>query len=141
MRSFVVIGDALGVEPTLGIFFSFYESKGVGHEGWISLADLPGRDIFHVHSSNFKNYKDNLCQVRGGDNCCRFLSNEDDSRQVPFYWMADLVPVRGFEPNQLSDLEWEVVEAFCSFGLMMVLDILDNEEDPVRLWCFMGKES
>lgn len=46
IRAFELVYEALEIDPTMRIFFSFFELKRVGMGSWVSLSGLPGRNLF-----------------------------------------------------------------------------------------------
>lgn len=58
IKAFKIVCDTIDIEPTLGLFFSFFEIKGVEKSGWVTISGLPEKSFFQAYTTNYKDFKD-----------------------------------------------------------------------------------
>lgn len=59
-----MVCEAINIESTIGLFFSFFEIKGVEKGDWIIISSLPGKSFLQVYTTNYKGFKDWFLRVR-----------------------------------------------------------------------------
>ncbi|MCH91644.1 hypothetical protein A2U01_0012573, partial [Trifolium medium] len=95
----------LKVEPSVPIFFSFYQIRGIEPNKWVSISAQTNRARFIPFTSNFKNFKDAYFHVRHGTNGreLMYAKGEDTtldsilrkmSRATDAQWKAHLAAAR-----------------------------------------------
>ena len=52
IKAFERICEVLHIVPTVGLFFSFFEVKGVDNRSWIQISGIPTRSFLQAYSSN-----------------------------------------------------------------------------------------
>ena len=57
VRAFEMLSTFLGREAITGVFFSFFQSKGVSKGSWVSLNGLPRKKLLKAFDSLYKNFK------------------------------------------------------------------------------------
>ena len=102
MKAFERICEVLYIVPTIGLFFSFFEVKGVDNRSWVQVSGIPTRSFLQVYSSNYKNYKDRFVRVRGGSSCPQVLYASDGHPRFPHYWTKNPLSITGFNYDKLS---------------------------------------
>jgi hypothetical protein len=106
-KAYQIICLALGITPSIGVFFSFYHLKNFVPGRLVSLCALPNRTLFALYANNFKNYQDSFYRIRGGPNCPDVMYDSDGSSLFPFYWSPNPRLVKGSEGESLSPIEME----------------------------------
>jgi hypothetical protein len=102
----------LGLEisdPSIAVFFSFYQIKNLSPKYVVSLCSQPNRGLFGLYCSHFKNYKDSFVRIRGGERCQDVMYFEDGEPLFPFYWTNNPRLIRGAVYERLSDFEKKTV--------------------------------
>jgi hypothetical protein len=78
-KAYQIVCLALGITPSIGVFFSFYHLKSFIPGRLVSLCALPNRTLFALYANNFKNYQDSFYRIRGGPNCPDVMYDSDGS--------------------------------------------------------------
>lgn len=73
VRAFQLICEALLIDPTVGILFSLFESKGADKGSWISINGSPGMHFLLAYTSNNKDFKNGFVRLKGGEGCSDVL--------------------------------------------------------------------
>lgn len=84
-RAFEVIGWGLNIMLTIGIFFSFNESRKAYKVGWFLVNFMHGWPIISPYTSNYKDLKDRFLRVRGNSQCMELIYESDETYQFPIY--------------------------------------------------------
>jgi hypothetical protein len=126
-------------EPSVAVFFSFYQIKKLFPNSAISLSSQPNRGLFDLNSSHYKNYKDSFVRVRGGEGCRDVMYFADDEPFFPFYWTPNPKLIKGAIYDRLSEFERETVAYLESLNQMSTMDLLDAEGAPAVLERYLSK--
>jgi hypothetical protein len=108
-KAYEIVCLALGLTPSIGVFFSFYHLKSFTVDRLVSLCALPNRTLFSLYANNFKNYQDSFFRIRGGPDCPDVMYDSDGAPLFPFYWSANPRLVKGADTTHLSSFEMETV--------------------------------
>ena len=122
--------------PTIGLFFSFVEVKGVDNRSWIQISGIPTRSFLQAYSSNYKNYKDRFVRVRCGPRCPQVLYVSDGHPRFPHYWTKNHLSITGFNYDKLSNSELSSLAVLDSFRMMKVKELLPLAND--QLLTYLG---
>jgi hypothetical protein len=69
-RGFEILCKALGLEPSVGVFFHYYGTKDVNKGTWVSISAHPGKKLFPPYASSFKkDWWDSFARVQGAPGC------------------------------------------------------------------------
>jgi hypothetical protein len=90
VKAYEIICLALGLTPSIGVFFSFYHIKSVTAGRLVSLCALPNRTLFALYANNFKNYQDSFYRIRGGFNCQDVMYDSDGTPYSLFIGLQTL---------------------------------------------------
>jgi hypothetical protein len=132
----------LGLEisdPSIVVFFSFYQVKSLSPNSAVLLSSQPNRGLFDLYSSHYKNYKDSFVCVRDGEGCQDVMYFEDGEPLFPFYWTSNPRLIKGAVYERLSDFERETVAYLETFNQMGIKDLLDAEGTPAVLERYLSK--
>jgi hypothetical protein len=138
-KAYQLVCLALGIAPSLGVFFSFYHLKSVFPGRLVSLCALPNRTLFALYASNFKGYLDSFYRVRGGPNCLDVMYDHDGSSLFPFYWSSNPRLVKGPEGENLSPFEAETVDFLGSFNILSTKELVKLEANPQGVIDYLSK--
>lgn len=58
IKALEIVCEAIDIEPTIGLFSSFFEIKGFEKGGWVTLIGLPGKSFLQAYITNYKGFKD-----------------------------------------------------------------------------------
>jgi hypothetical protein len=126
-------------EPSVAVFFSFYQVKKLFPNSVVSLSSQPNRGLFGLYSFHYKNYKDSFVRVRGGEGCRDVMYSSDDEPLYPFYWTSRPRLIKGAIYEQLSEFERDTVTYLESLSQMSPRDLLDAEGAPAVLERYLSK--
>jgi hypothetical protein len=90
IKAFELVCFGLDIsEPSVAVFFSFYQIKKLFPNSAVSLSSQPNRGLFGLYSSHYKNYNDTFVRVRGGERGRDVMYSSDDEPLFPFYWTTN----------------------------------------------------
>jgi hypothetical protein len=140
IKAFELICFGLDIsEPSVAVFFSFYDIKKLFPNSIVSLSALPHRSLFSLFSSNYKNYKDTFVRVRGAEGCQNAMYSSDGEPLFPFYWTFNPRLIKGAIYESLSEFERGTVAYLESLNQMNPRDLLDAEGAPAVLDRYLSK--
>lgn len=122
----------------MGIFFSFFESKGADKGRWISINGSPGKNFLRAYTSNYKDFNNQFVQIKGSEGCLKILYSLDGSRRFPLYWTEDSVSIVFYDYDKLNANEIQALSFMDSFSLMKTKDIMDKSNDQLTHLSFLG---
>lgn len=64
IKAFKIVCKAIDIDPTIGLFFSFFEIKGVEKGGWVTISGLSDMSFLQAYTTNYKCFKHQLIRVR-----------------------------------------------------------------------------
>ncbi|QHN97907.1 uncharacterized protein DS421_18g631410 [Arachis hypogaea] len=160
LRAFQCLMDYLSFSCSLSLFFSLFQAKGVRKGLWVCLSSFPGRSLFLLYKSSFKNFKSLFVKVRSSEFEYPFYLDDELSEKFPLYWCSE--PSQILEASERSEEEEFVmnflVESVAAGEFMSIPDILrlydlgDSEGlrahiggrvpllDPNKLQSFLNKK-
>jgi hypothetical protein len=138
-KAYEIICLALGLTPSIGVFFSFYHLKSFVPGRLVSLCALPNRTLFALYANNFKNYQNSFYRIRGGPNCSDVMYDSDGSPLFPFYWSPNPRLVKGSEVENLSSFERETVAFLNSFDNLSSKELVSLETNPRGVVDYLSK--
>ncbi|GAU20583.1 hypothetical protein TSUD_33300 [Trifolium subterraneum] len=127
------------LEPSLGVFFSFYHVKSLTPGKLVSVCAQPNKGLFKLFASNFKNYQDSFFRVRYGPGLPSLMYDTDGDRLFPFYWTEDPRAIKGVYDDVLTSFEKETIAFLESFNLIDIKDLLRRETNVKRLTNFIRR--
>jgi len=74
----------LNILPIVEIFLYFFEAKHLGCQLWVSLNGAPGRGLFTLFQSSYKNFKGRFVKI------CASAGNPSLLDGFPLYWSPNL---------------------------------------------------
>jgi hypothetical protein len=141
VKAYEILCAALGVVPSIGVFFSFYHIKSFAANRLVSLYALPNRTLFSLYANNFKNYQDSFYRVRGGPACPDVMFDIDGSPLFPFYWSTNPRLVKGADTAHLSSFEMETVAFLDSFCILSTKELVNLKTNPKGVVEYLSKYS
>jgi hypothetical protein len=138
-KAYEIICLALGLTPSIGVFFSFYHLKSFVPGRLVSLCALPNKTLFALYANNFKNYQNSFYRIRGGPNCSDVMYDSDGTPLFPFYWSPNPRLVKGSEVENLSSFEMETVAFLNSFDILSTKELVNLETNPRGVVDYLSK--
>jgi hypothetical protein len=138
-KAYQIICLALGLTPSIGVFFSFYHIKSFTADRLVSLCALPHRALFALYANNFKHYQDSFYRVRGGPRCQDVMYDSDGTPLFPFYWSPNPRLIKGPNVDNLSSFEMETVEFLNSFNVLSTKELVGLETKPAGVVAYLSK--
>ncbi|GAU51379.1 hypothetical protein TSUD_413120 [Trifolium subterraneum] len=139
VKGYELLCYALDLEPSLGVFFSFYQVKSLTPGRLVSVCAQPNKGLFKLFASNFKNYQDSFFRVRYGPGLHSLIYDTDGDRLFPFYWTEDPRAIMGVYDDVLTSFEKETIAFLESFNLIDIKDLLRRETNAKRLTNFIRR--
>ncbi|GAU44908.1 hypothetical protein TSUD_25710 [Trifolium subterraneum] len=139
VKGYELLCYALDIEPSLGVFFSFYHVKSLTPRRLVSICIQPNKGLFKLFASNFKNYQDSFFRVRYGPGLHSLMYDTDGDRLFPFYWTEDPRAIKGVYNDVLTSFEKETITFLESFNLIDIKDLLRRETNPKRVTNFIRR--
>ncbi|MCH80669.1 hypothetical protein A2U01_0001441 [Trifolium medium] len=139
VKAFEVMCLGFELEPSIGVFFSFYHIKNLKPQALVSLSSQPNRRLLSLYASNFKNFKNSFFRVRCGDQFPDLMYDEVEDPLFPFYWTNNPRLIKGAVFEALSDFEQDTVSFLDSYALMDTADILRCEGNSEALTEYLRK--
>jgi hypothetical protein len=138
-KAYEIVCLALGITPSIGVFFSFYHLKNFTTGRLVSLCALPNKSLFSLYASNFKNYQDSFYRIRGGPDCSDVMYDGDGTPLFPFYWSTSPRLIKGANTAHLSQFELETVAFLNSFGVLNTKELISLETRPQGVVDYLSK--
>ncbi|GAU27363.1 hypothetical protein TSUD_55160 [Trifolium subterraneum] len=139
VKGYELLCYALDLEPSLGVFFSFYHVKSLTPGRLVSVCAQPNKELFKLFASNFKNYQDSFFRVRYGPGLHSLMYDTDGDRLFPFYWTEDPRAIKGIYDDVLTSFEKETIAFLESFNLIDIKDLFRRETNAKRLTNFIRR--
>ncbi|KOM41032.1 hypothetical protein LR48_Vigan04g123000 [Vigna angularis] len=109
VQAFLAMCLAVGVTPTVPIFFHYFEIRLPPQGGWVSLTSVRDRTLFRPFSDSFKNFKHHyfkvIIDVAGRHEFHDFAGNP----LFPFYWTREPQKIKAFPVRVLGPADLEAV--------------------------------
>ncbi|KOM41307.1 hypothetical protein LR48_Vigan04g150500 [Vigna angularis] len=109
VQAFLAMCLAVGVTPTIPVFFLYFEVRPPPHSGWVSLTSVRDRTFFRPFSDSFKNFKNNYFKVIIDVVGRHEFHAAEGNPLFPFYWTREPRKIRAFPVRVLSPADLEAV--------------------------------
>ncbi|QHO35921.1 uncharacterized protein DS421_9g279430 [Arachis hypogaea] len=131
VRAFQLLMDVLELPPSLRLFFSLFQAKGVGRGLWVNLSSYPCRSIFALYKSFFKDFKTIFVKVRTAEEDFPFYLNEYLEERFPLSWCPEPVQVLDVDDRVSNyDIFMEFLfEMLSSKDLLSIAELLKCDTD------------
>ncbi|XP_022632167.1 uncharacterized protein LOC106779147 [Vigna radiata var. radiata] len=109
IQAFIVMCAALGIKPTLPLFFLYFHVRPPSKHGWVSLTSVQDSCLFKAYSDSFKKFKTSLFKViikEAGRNQFR---NDVGEPLFPYYWTENPSRVCAVAVEDLTPTDVETV--------------------------------
>lgn len=133
MRAFAVVCEALGITPTVGLFFSFYQVKGCSTGNWVYISAQKGKGFLVGYRNSYKLWKNKFFRVRPSSQFPHLFEDELGAPLFPHFWTDEPRSVSGFDYEMLSEEEKEGLACLQGFVPIHCRDILRSESSPQKL--------
>ncbi|MED6198131.1 hypothetical protein PIB30_063050 [Stylosanthes scabra] len=85
VRGFEILMEYVGVEPSLEVFFSFFQAKGVRKGGLLTLNSVQGKTLVGLYRQSYKDFKEMFVKVTCAEDQFPFYLDEYGLEQFPLY--------------------------------------------------------
>ncbi|KOM34862.1 hypothetical protein LR48_Vigan02g101200 [Vigna angularis] len=109
VQAFLAMCLAVGVTPTIPVFFLYFEVRPPPHSGWVSLTSVRDRTFFRPFSDSFKNFKNNYFKVIIDAVGRHEFHDAEGNPLFPFYWTREPQKIRAFPVKVLGPADLEAV--------------------------------
>ncbi|KAG2399404.1 hypothetical protein LR48_Vigan04g136600 [Vigna angularis] len=109
VQAFLAMCLAVGVTPTIPVFFYYFEVRPSRSGGWVSFTSVRGRTLFRPFSDSFKNFKQHYFKIIVDKAGLHEFSDGEGRSLFPFYWIRDPRHIRATSIGALSAPDLEAV--------------------------------
>ncbi|KOM56178.1 hypothetical protein LR48_Vigan10g207000 [Vigna angularis] len=109
VQAFLAMCLAVGVTPTIPVFFYYFEVRPSRSGGWVSFTSVRGRTLFRPFSDSFKNFKQHYFKIIVDKAGVREFSDSEGRLLFPFYWTRDPRHIRATPIGALTAPDLEAV--------------------------------
>ncbi|MED6226543.1 hypothetical protein PIB30_104763, partial [Stylosanthes scabra] len=92
IRAFEVLMEFLECQPSLGLFFSFFQVRAYWKGTYVNLTSFPGRSVFALYRTSYKSFQDMFVKVRSVLEEFPFYVDEYLCPKFPLYWSCEKAP-------------------------------------------------
>ncbi|KOM27854.1 hypothetical protein LR48_Vigan468s001600 [Vigna angularis] len=108
-RAFLAMYLAVGVTPTIPVFFHYFEVRPPPQGGWVSLTSVRDRTLFRPYFDLIKNFKHHYFKIIIDASGRREFHDAVGSPLFPFYWTREPRKIKAFPVGVLNPADLEVV--------------------------------
>jgi len=114
VRAFQFVCAALGLTPTIPLFFTHYQSRPRRKVGWLSLISQALNCLFNPFSSSYKHFKDTFIKITFGEVSRGYIFDGEEPK-FPLYWTRSLAPATFWPGSRLSAEDSSALSVLDSF--------------------------
>ncbi|KAG2375949.1 uncharacterized protein HKW66_Vig0158970 [Vigna angularis] len=108
VQAFMAMCLAVGVTPTIPVFFYYFAVRPSPSGGWVSFRSVQDMTLFRPFSDSFKNFKQHYFKIIVDKAGLHEFSDGAGRPLFPFYWTRDPRRIRA---NSIGDLTARDLEA------------------------------
>ncbi|KOM31999.1 hypothetical protein LR48_Vigan01g155500 [Vigna angularis] len=109
VQAFLAMCLAMGITPTIPVFFHYFEVRPPPRGGWVSFTSVRERALFRPFSDSFKNFKHHYFKIII-DTAGRHEFHDGEGRPLfPFYWTREPRKIKAFPVGAMSPSDLEAV--------------------------------
>ncbi|KAG2389826.1 uncharacterized protein HKW66_Vig0178990 [Vigna angularis] len=109
VQAFLAMCLAVGVTPTIPVFFYYFEVRPSPSGGWVSFTSVRDRTLFRPFSDSFKNFKQHYFKIIIDKAGLHEFSDGEGRPLFPFYWTRDPRRIRATSIGALTAPDLEAV--------------------------------
>ncbi|KOM29430.1 hypothetical protein LR48_Vigan682s000400 [Vigna angularis] len=115
MQAFLAMCLAMGVTPTIPVFFHYFEVRPPPQGGWVSLTSVRDRTLFCPFSDSLKNFKHHYFKVIIDAVDRHEFYDSARNPLFPFYWTRVPRKIKAFPVGVLGSADLEAVRTINAF--------------------------
>lgn len=135
--AFAILCRGLGCEPTVGLFFSFFQAKSMKKDSWLSVNNQSCGSILIAKSQSYKDFKESFFKVRAGPTCPGLLVDPSGKEKFPLYWTTKPRAKLGHDFRRLLFVEKEDLSMLEWASPMKCAHLLEHEDNEESLFVFL----
>ena len=105
-----MMSNFLGREASTGVFFSFFQSKGVSKGSWVSLSGLTRRKLLKAFDSSYKNFKASYFKVASRQDMLAYFLDKNAATKFSLCWSKESSSIIRVEYWSLSSEDQLMVD-------------------------------
>ncbi|KAG2407532.1 uncharacterized protein HKW66_Vig0023540 [Vigna angularis] len=109
VQAFLAMCLAVGVTPTIPVFFYYFEVRPSPSGGWVSFTSVRDKTLFRPFSDSFKNFKQHYFKMIINKAGLHEFSDGEGRPLFPFYWTRDPRRIRATSIGALTAPDLEAV--------------------------------
>ncbi|KOM28052.1 hypothetical protein LR48_Vigan492s001600 [Vigna angularis] len=109
VQTFLAMCLAMGVTPTIPVFFHYFEVRPPPNGGWVSFTSVRDRALFCPFSDSFKNFKHHYFRIIINAAGRQAFYDGEGNPLFPFYWTREPRRIRAFPAGMLHPDNLEAV--------------------------------
>ncbi|MED6163828.1 hypothetical protein PIB30_083808 [Stylosanthes scabra] len=100
--------EYVGAEPSLDVFFLFFQAKGVRKGGLVTLNSVQGKTLFGWYRQSYKDFKEMYVKVTCTEDQFPLYLDEYGLERFPLFWYSEPVKILGM--SKVSRESMDVIE-------------------------------
>ncbi|RDX76915.1 hypothetical protein CR513_43041, partial [Mucuna pruriens] len=133
VRTFELLCEDLGWEPSLGVFFWFFRVKKTPKVGWMSLSSRPNQKLLKPFLESFKIFKDKFFKVCPGKSGPSLMADPSGTPYFPFYWTSQPAVSVTIVRKDLEKWEDEFIRELETLLRLFCFELIRGSGFSVRL--------
>ncbi|KOM29512.1 hypothetical protein LR48_Vigan715s000200 [Vigna angularis] len=109
VQAFLAMCLAVGVTPTIPVFFHYFEVRPPPSDGWVSFTSIRERTLFRPFSDSFKNFKHHYFKIIIDATGRHEFHDGEGNPLFPFYWTREPRKIKAFLVGAMSPSDLEAV--------------------------------
>ncbi|KOM45407.1 hypothetical protein LR48_Vigan06g071300 [Vigna angularis] len=132
IQAFLAMCLAVGVTPTIPVFFHYFEVRPLPRGGWVSLTSVRDRTFFRPYSNSYKNFKNQYFKIIIDEAGRHDFHDTTGSPLFPFYWTRNPRKVKLYPVGMMNLVDLEVVRTInalpCRLSARHLVECLRHED-------------
>ncbi|KOM42855.1 hypothetical protein LR48_Vigan05g045900 [Vigna angularis] len=109
VQAFTAMCSAIGITPTIPIFFHYFDIRPLPNGGWVSLTSIKERTLFRPYSDSYKNFKNQFFKIIIDEVGRHEFHDAAGNPLFPFYWTRNPKKLKACPIGVLNPIDLEVV--------------------------------